>query len=471
MSINRVLLFFALLIFVQILIVLYSGTYEEHIAEQSGNADTKCVQNQVFKNREGYGQEEFPITKRYIYRLSKFSNSYKVEHTPKCWLEDCDKQNNYLAYKVEMDRESEEWNGLGVLSMEQYLQGSLERMNTFHNVSLTDALYYFAKGIQNNPNVPRLYFNLGLVLIQKEDYENAEKLIRHGTSLFTNESDLALAYLALGMLLELQGKDQKDVRAVYKMVYELDESVAKSYAGIPVLSEQQSRVHIKGKDEAIKALRDMFIYKYFARHSISDHALYDPGTQDKFIKNQYVYLRNILPPFVLTAYADYVHDLIKHKEIVLGDAQSMRYNMHNDRVSRFIHEQLTDLVRRITAHSVKPSYTYFGGYVAGATLTKHLDRDQCEFTLSLTIERYPADLKWDLSLNKNPITPEFDKEKIKNMEEQDQDVVTVDLKNSDGLLFMGRKLVHYRKGTLKENQWLNQIFLHYVQENFNSTLN
>jgi len=42
-----------------------------------------------------------------------------------------------------------------------------------------------------------------------------------------------------------------------------------------------------------------------------------------------------------------------------------------------------------------------------------------------------------------------------------------DLYAGDALLFMGRHLVHFRRGKLGEGHWVNNAFLHFVQENFN----
>lgn len=135
-----------------------------------------------------------------------------------------------------------------------------------------------------------------------------------------------------------------------------------------------------------------------------------------------------------------------------------------------MHFHLVDYVRKVVAHNAKPTYTYFGGYLPGAKLLPHLDRVQCEFTMSLTIEQYPHDNIWLLSLGKKPLfdrvqTPDL----IARMPPEDE-IVDAQLFAGDALLFMGRHLVHFRRGSLPEDRWINQVFLHYVQEDFEGGL-
>jgi hypothetical protein len=213
-------------------------------------------------------------------------------------------------------------------------------------------------------------------------------------------------------------------------------------------------------------------FKELAPISMGNYALLDPGTQDFFITNRYIVLRKILPPFVLRAFQQCVRSQITNKKLKLGDGQSKRYVMYNDRCSRWVHYQLPDLIRRVIAHNARPSYTYFGGYVAGSELTPHTDRAQCEFTMSMTVEHNPHNATWLLSLGKKPLFDRDDNFVGKYPEQMppEDEIVDADLYAGDALLFMGRHLVHFRRGKLPEGQWTNQVFLHHVQEGFTKGL-
>lgn len=52
----------------------------------------------------------------------------------------------------------------------------------------------------------------------------------------------------------------------------------------------------------------------------------------------------------------------------------------------------------------------------------------------------------------------------------ESETVNADLLPGDSLLFMGRHLVHFRATPLPEGHSTNQVFLHYVQENFDGEL-
>jgi hypothetical protein len=50
------------------------------------------------------------------------------------------------------------------------------------------------------------------------------------------------------------------------------------------------------------------------------------------------------------------------------------------------------------------------------------------------------------------------------------EIVSVGLEESDGLLLMGRHLVHFRDQTLPEGHRTHNTFLHYVASDFTGSL-
>ena len=217
----------------------------------------------------------------------------------------------------------------------------------------------------------------------------------------------------------------------------------------------------------------MALFKHFFHQAISNYVLLNPGTQDSFIENRYHIFRKSLHPWVLQSLAECYNQLLVSDALKFGDPQSERWIAYNDRCARFIHYQLTDMVRTIIAHNARPSYTYFGAYKEGAKLQPHTDRHQCEFTISLNIENRPNDEPWTLSLGRKPLFEKDFDYPGKNPEPMppESEIVDADLLAGDGLLFMGRHLVHFRRGALKQGGRTLQVFMHYVQENFNRTLN
>src|SRR5262249_12504055 len=90
----------------------------------------------------------------------------------------------------------------------------------------------------------------------------------------------------------------------------------------------------------------------------------------------------LIHPFHISALRRYFRKMVRTGKLPLGDSQnSRRYYAHNESVTRFFHFQLTQAISMIVGEAVKPSYVYFASYQEGATLEKHTDRAQCQFSI------------------------------------------------------------------------------------------
>jgi hypothetical protein len=74
----------------------------------------------------------------------------------------------------------------------------------------------------------------------------------------------------------------------------------------------------------------------------------------------------------------------------LGDIQSRRrWIAHKERVARAVQDQFAPVMGAIAGVPGKPSYTYTIRYEAGAELPRHVDRVQCEYSISICIDFGP----------------------------------------------------------------------------------
>ncbi len=173
-----------------------------------------------------------------------------------------------------------------------------------------------------------------------------------------------------------------------------------------------------------------------------------------FATRDFCVISHLLNPAYLPALARYYAEMIQSGVWRLGDAQvAGRYGWHNEPLARFFHHQLAHYIGRVAGVQVKPSYAYVSFYQAGAVLERHVDREQCEFTLSLLVEQ-----KAEGEFSEWPIyfdTPEG----------------TVELFQSAGeaILFRGAKLPHYRPPLANGQTYLSLLF-HYVSREFHRTL-
>jgi hypothetical protein len=174
-----------------------------------------------------------------------------------------------------------------------------------------------------------------------------------------------------------------------------------------------------------------------------------------FQKKGYAPLHGLIHPFHIAALRRYYRYRIRTGAIKLGDGQSSRrYVAYNDPVARFFHRQIATEVSAVAGEEIKPSYVYLASYLSGAELKKHVDREQCEFSITLCLDFSPEPTlatPWPICLQ----TPSA--------------IVSVYQSLGDGLAYRGTRLPHYRS-KLGEGQTSTSIFFHYVSADFNGTL-
>jgi hypothetical protein len=175
----------------------------------------------------------------------------------------------------------------------------------------------------------------------------------------------------------------------------------------------------------------------------------------RFREKGYVPLGNLIHPFNLAALRRYYRHVIRRGAIPLGDVQSpRRYAAHDESVARFFHHQVANAVGAVVGEAIKPSYVYLASYLSGAELKKHIDRPQCEFSVTLCLDFSPEPelaTSWPICLD----TPEG--------------TVTVYQALGDGLVYRGTKVPHYRH-VLAEGNTSTSIFFHYVPADFSGPL-
>jgi hypothetical protein len=179
------------------------------------------------------------------------------------------------------------------------------------------------------------------------------------------------------------------------------------------------------------------------------------GAAELFQKKGYAPLSGLIHPFHIAALRRYYRYRIRTGAISLGDGQSpRRYVAYNDPVARFFHQQIASSISAAAGEPVKPSYVYLASYLSGAELKKHVDREQCEFSVTLCLDFSPEPTlatPWPICLD----TPSGQ--------------VKVYQALGDGLAYRGTRLPHYRS-KLGEGQTSTSMFFHYVAADFTGSL-
>lgn len=244
------------------------------------------------------------------------------------------------------------------------------------------------------------------------------------------------------------------------------ESPGRSWSPFWLGPEYESALHGLIAGEPVPASVPQRVKAILAAAKILvDHAAdrFDRPTSDTmrkaaplFARKGYAPLPHLVHPFHVAALRRYYRHQIRSGAIALGDRQSARrYCAHNEPVARFFHHQITATLSAVAGEALKPSYVYFASYLSGAELKKHTDREQCDFSVTFSLDFSPEPAlatPWPISLD------------------APTGIVTVYQALGDGLAYRGTRLPHYR-APLPEGQTSTSIFFHYVRQDFAGPLN
>lgn len=125
----------------------------------------------------------------------------------------------------------------------------------------------------------------------------------------------------------------------------------------------------------------------------------------------------------------------------------------NDPIGRALLSQFLPIVQTIVGRPIRESYTFTAEYLPGAALPMHVDRLQCEYTISLFLDYDPLPLgqpsPWSLDVE-SPLHPE---------------ILRFHQARGEGILLKGRELAHGRPTVLERDRCM-VIMLHYVDSDF-----
>jgi len=172
----------------------------------------------------------------------------------------------------------------------------------------------------------------------------------------------------------------------------------------------------------------------------------------------YAVVGPVYEPPVLQLLQEHYNDLIGSGALGFSDPQSHRYVARNEKVSRLVHEDLTPLVSLIVGRRVEPTYSYFSGYVRNSELPLHTDRDDCEYTVSLLLERKPSGIGWPIYLEKRAGTGLTPGPKRHVVGEGAR--TALDCGENAFMIFKGRHHAHFREAFKGEHAYI--LLLHYV---------
>eukprot|EP00756_Hemistasia_phaeocysticola_P001775 Hpha_TRINITY_DN11235_c1_g2::TRINITY_DN11235_c1_g2_i1::g.167629::m.167629 len=236
--------------------------------------------------------------------------------------------------------------------------------------------------------------------VSARDLERALDLLNE--DLFENTKLHAKALLWRGFAQELLDQTNTSCHSYYR-AYKLDPRLAMRYFGrlFKDFVHVHPRYFFRDQESANGAvgwygqhvygamLRRILFYAEFAEHFAGNERV-TKGEAVEFVDKWRIVVNDLIPPYVLRTIQFGYRTLIANGHLQLQDNQGMRYFKHRDPVHRYLGAVYNEFVSKITDYATKPTYGYMGAYIGGAELKPHRDRNQCEWTMTISTDVNPA---------------------------------------------------------------------------------
>lgn len=168
--------------------------------------------------------------------------------------------------------------------------------------------------------------------------------------------------------------------------------------------------------------------------------------KEAFNEKKYALIQNAIPNIMQGFFLVYLWQLQKNDKLQLGDQQvSDAYCVYGDPACDSLLYQLTPLVSKIIGIELLPTYSYARIYLHGAELLPHIDRDECEYSATISLGQ-DSDSLW-------PIW----------MKDEKNDPECIPLYPGDMCVYKGNEVYHWRDKFEGKSQY--QLFLHWVDKN------
>eukprot|EP01062_Namystynia_karyoxenos_P070292 TRINITY_DN65686_c0_g1_i1.p1 TRINITY_DN65686_c0_g1~~TRINITY_DN65686_c0_g1_i1.p1 ORF type:complete len:721 (+),score=123.45 TRINITY_DN65686_c0_g1_i1:99-2165(+) len=359
---------------------------------------------------------------------------------------------------------------------------------------------HFKRAIELAPDCVTPRINMAVVLLDRlepaELPQGRAYLMPQGKCL-----DHPKALLICGAYYELEAYDNSDnhrradwasATGNYIAAFEKDNELPLQYFGRPHKSwgtrsvppeprmfydpNDATQGNFKAHELQRRCVRRLLMYGEFASH-FGGYGSVTKAEADNFLDIWSIHLRRLVPPYPIMVLQQAYRPMVRNKWLRWSYAPhpewpEARWTHHNGPAARFLQAAILPRIESLTNTLLHPTYTYFGSYVSGAAILPHIDREQCEYTLSITIDAHPltAVCPFGVSSEPNRIkkTGYTDDPFNKNLVPPKGKRIMIDSYISDGALIRGRGVIHWRP---KSEHNCTQFFFHFVRREFTGDLN
>ncbi len=156
----------------------------------------------------------------------------------------------------------------------------------------------------------------------------------------------------------------------------------------------------------------------------------------------------LIPDLIAEDLVTYISTQVEIDEIyrirVLTDQVNGSREVYNTPGMQILNQLIRERLQKLfNIPRLVSTYTFYRKYYRGQELTRHSDRPECEFSVTLCLNMAEKDKPW-------PVYFESTKQGI---------VYIAEPKIGDAVAYLGPQLPHWRDPC--EQAWLKQMFLHY----------
>lgn len=167
-----------------------------------------------------------------------------------------------------------------------------------------------------------------------------------------------------------------------------------------------------------------------------------------FKDKKYIYLSNVVPRNTCEDLTNYMFKLYEDGKLTKDEQCPMSDSVYGDPILDNLLQSLAAPLSAQLGINLLPTYTYARIYRPGETLVRHIDREACEISGTMTLGFHPGSGIWPIFFTGDA-----------------NDVVgqSVEINVGDIVMYHGNELWHWRPAY--KGQWQVQVFFHFVDAN------
>eukprot|EP01062_Namystynia_karyoxenos_P054549 TRINITY_DN4497_c1_g3_i1.p1 TRINITY_DN4497_c1_g3~~TRINITY_DN4497_c1_g3_i1.p1 ORF type:complete len:753 (+),score=209.53 TRINITY_DN4497_c1_g3_i1:89-2347(+) len=349
-----------------------------------------------------------------------------------------------------------------------------------------EAEEHFLRAIEVAPRCVAANLNLAITMFSRLDRKDLHLGVKYAEAARDAAPDSAKPHLWCAIYYELMQKWRPSTEE-YLRAFEIDSTLPLRYFGRPHKSwgrrsvPPEPRIFFDPNEATMRnqaaheaqedGMRKLLLYSEFAPYFGGYGALLlEQGMG--FLDKWYIQLGRLIPPYCIKVVQEVYRPMIRKGWMRWDGMDARRHTHHNGPMQRFLQAGILQQISRVAGYSLIPTYVYMGAYWGHTYLRPHLDREQCEYTLSITVDAHPEAGACGLGVadqpNKVPERGYSDSPFRRNVLPPEANRILVPQYLGDGALIRGRAVLHWR-----ETDAVNctQFFFHYVLDSFTGDLN